>query len=94
MCWRRGRAWQGWGAAWPGRLTSDRKVWADFWAPTCSRYSYTYSANLQVGDRGLAQALRRPGRPQNPSQEVPGRGSQVRNLPSTGKVEKMGRVFQ
>lgn len=21
------------------RLTSDRKVWADFWAPTCSRYS-------------------------------------------------------
>lgn len=28
-------------------LTSERKVCADFWAPTCSRYSYTYSANLQ-----------------------------------------------
>lgn len=33
----------------PGQLTSDRKVWADFWAPTCSRYSYTYSANLRAG---------------------------------------------
>jgi len=29
-----------------GSLTSDRKVCADFWAPTCSRYSYTYRANL------------------------------------------------
>lgn len=29
------------------RLTSDRKVCADFCAPTCSRYSYTYNANLQ-----------------------------------------------
>lgn len=27
-------------------LTSDRKVCADFCAPTCSRYSYTYRANL------------------------------------------------
>lgn len=27
-------------------LTSDRNVCADFWAPTCSRYSYTYKANL------------------------------------------------
>lgn len=40
------------GPAWPGQLTSDRKVWADFWAPTCSRYSYTYSANLQTGGVG------------------------------------------
>lgn len=23
----------------PPPLTSDKKVWADFWAPTCSRYS-------------------------------------------------------
>lgn len=30
------------------RLTSERKVCADFWAPTCSRYSYTYSANLHT----------------------------------------------
>lgn len=28
-------------------LTSDRKVCADFCAPTCSKYSYTYKANLE-----------------------------------------------
>lgn len=27
------------GPGWRQRLTSDRKVWADFWAPMCSRYS-------------------------------------------------------
>lgn len=36
-----------------GQLTSDRKVCADFWAPMCSRYSYTYSANLQAGWKWL-----------------------------------------
>lgn len=32
--------WDGgvWGCC-PPPLTSDKKVWADFWAPTCSRYS-------------------------------------------------------
>lgn len=35
----------------PSQLTSDRKVWADFWAPMCSRYSYTYSASLRGGGR-------------------------------------------
>ena len=29
-------------------LTSLRKVWAAFWAPTCNRYSYTYKANLKL----------------------------------------------
>lgn len=29
------------------QLTSDKKVCADFCAPTCSRYSYTYNANLE-----------------------------------------------
>lgn len=32
-------------------LTSDRKVCADFCAPTCSRYSYTYRANLHRKNR-------------------------------------------
>ena len=54
------------GPAWPGQLTSDRKVWADFWAPTCSRYSYTYSANLQGGvgaGSGSQEARARPKAP-------------------------------
>ena len=33
-------------------LTSDRKVCADFCAPTCSRYSYTYSASLERKGEG------------------------------------------
>jgi len=34
-------------AAWIENLTSDKNVCAAFWAPTCSRYSYTYNANLK-----------------------------------------------
>lgn len=31
--------------------TSDKNVWADFCAPTWSRYSYTYSANLKKKEK-------------------------------------------
>lgn len=37
-------------------LTSDRKVCADFCAPTCSRYSYTYNANLKCERNKLLEA--------------------------------------
>lgn len=35
-----------------GKHTSDKNVWADFCAPTWSRYSYTYSANLKSKQKG------------------------------------------
>ena len=33
-------------------ITSDKNVCAAFWAPTCSRYSYTYNANLEIKSNG------------------------------------------
>lgn len=39
-------------------LTSDRKVCADFCAPTCSRYSYTYNANLKCkGEKNISDQI-------------------------------------
>lgn len=37
-------------------LTSERKVCADFCAPTCSRYSYTYRANLEKRTKTKCQS--------------------------------------
>lgn len=54
------------------QLTSDRKVCADFWAPMCNRYSYTYSANLQAGGSGSGSQEARGWSASNPALGVPG----------------------
>lgn len=72
-------------------LTSERKVCADFWAPMCSRYSYTYSANLQAGGSGSGSQEARGLVSLKPRPQGSWRGSQARHLPSVGQAETRGR---
>lgn len=76
-----------------GQLTSDRKVCADFWAPMCNRYSYTYSANLQAGRKWLRlSGGLGSGQPQTPpSAFLEGPVPSAQHLPSVGQMETRGR---